>query len=753
MTGLRDVLAAALAGRYALEEETGAGGMAVVYRAMDRRHHRPVALKVLRPGLLRGEGAERFLREIRVLAALVHPNIVPLYDSGEVPGDPPTLYLVMPFLAGESLRARLERERRLPLDRAVGIARSVAAALHYAHRRGVIHRDIKPENIFLHEGLALVTDFGVARLLSDAGAGGVTGPGMALGTPAYMSPEQAVAETDVDGRADQYARGCVLYETLVGAPPFAGDGRAVLARHVSAPPPSVRAARPDVPPAIEAVIHRALAKDPADRYPGAAAFADALATPLAGFMPELPGRTVNDGTVSLAVMPFENVGGDPESEYLSDGLTEELIGAFSRVPGLRVVSRSSSFAFKGERRDARAIGRLLDVSYLLEGSVRRLGPKLRITAQLCSATRDEVLWTGRYDREAGDLFAVQEEIARTIVRTVRVGPLAGEPAPSARRYGANATAYGLYLKGRHAWNKRTAAGIDEAIRFFEAAVAEDPDFAPAWAGLADAYALGADYRATPVADGMRRARDLATRALELDDGLAEAHTSLAWVSFIHDWDWAAAGHHFRRAIALDPSYATARQWHSWYLAAMGKVWEAVDEGREAVRFDPTSPSIRRSAGWLWYYARDPVGGLPDLRYAVVMNPESQESLTLLGHGLAWAGEYEEADQVLREALALDPEETGTLATLARLRAFQGRPADARGVLDRMLAMGRRRYVSPSDLAKTYLALGEADAAFAALERVFEERRGLLVYLRVEPVFDPIREDPRFAALLRQLRLD
>ncbi len=755
MTDLRPILAAGLAGSYAVEEEIGQGGMAVVFRAMDLRHHRPVALKVLHPGVLSAALASRFLREIRVLAGLVHPHIVPLHDSGEVPGPPGLLYFVMPYLTGESLRHRLQRGRPLPLDRVVRLGREVASALDYAHRMGVVHRDIKPENIFLHEGAALVTDFGIARLVAEAAGADAegrkdTGPGIALGTPAYMSPEQAAGEEYVDGRADQYALACVLHEVLTGEPPFCGQARAVIAKHVTATPPPIRARRPDLPPAVEQAILRALAKDPAERYPGAADFADALGSPLAGLTPDLVTRPASE-IGSIAVLPFVNASPDPGTEYVSDGITDELITTLAQVHQLRVASRTSCFALKGARRDARAIGRLLGVDTLLEGTVRQQGTRLRVTTQLSRTADDRLLWSERYDRDAADLFAVQEEIAGTIVRTLLGGPLAASHAVMPRQAG-NHAAYVHYLKGRHAWNQRSGEGVAEAIRHFEAALEADPDYAPAWSGLSDAYALEVDYHADRVSGGMRRARELALRALALDETLAEAHTSLAWVTFIHEWDWEIAGRHFRRAIELDPRYATARQWHSWYLAAMGRLGAALAEARQAVELDPASVSIRRSAGWLWYYARNAAAGLDDLRRAVVMNPGSHETYVLLGNSLAWSGEYEEADIALREALTLQPEDTSAMATVVRLRAFEGRLADAREMVERMHALERHRYVSPSDLAKAYLALGDADRAFAALERAYTERRGLLVYLAIEPVFDPVRGDPRFTDLVARMKL-
>ncbi len=660
----------------------------------------------------------------------------------------------MPFVVGESLRARLQREGRLPLDQAMRLAREVARALDYAHRRNVVHRDVKPENILLHEGSALVTDFGVARVIREADEGSelVTEPGLAVGTPAYMSPEQASGERELDGRSDQYSLGCVVYEMLAGRPPFAGPARAVMARHVSEPPPPLRPVRPEVPLAIEQVLFRALAKDPAERFPTVAAFGEALATPLAGLTPDLlPDRT-RDPTCAIAVLPFANSSADPENEYLSDGLTDELITALAQVPGLRVSSRSSVFALKGTRHDARAIGALLGAELILEGSVRRLGGRLRITAQLTDTRAGRLVWSERYDREADDLLAIQDEIARTIVQTIRGGPLGSTRDVTPRRYTENPRAYARYLKGRYCWNKRTPEGTAESIRHFEAAIAEDPGYALAYSGLSDAYALGVDYRAAPVAEGLRRARELAEKALALDDTLAEAHTSLAWVRFIHDWDWDAAGYHYRRAIELNPRYATARQWYSWYLSAMGRVREALGEARLAVELDPASVSIRRSYGLLFAYAREPAAGIEHLRRAIVMNPEQNETHLLLGLLLLQAGSLDDAEQSVREALALAPDDTHALAVLGRLRVQQGRRAEAEAICRQMHAMEADRYVSPTDLAKIHLALGERDAAFAMLDRAWSERRGWLAYLRVDPLFDGVREDARFLALLQRMRL-
>jgi eukaryotic-like serine/threonine-protein kinase len=755
MPDLLQRLCQGLAERYQIEREIGWGGMAVVYRATDQRHLREVAVKVLRPGLLGVEGAARFLREVRFSARLTHPHILPLYDSGEVaggPDEPPLLYYVMPYIAGESLRTRLQRDGQLPLDQAILTAREVAAALDYAHRQNVIHRDVKPENILLHEGGALVADFGVARAISDAGGDPVTEPGLAVGTPAYMSPEQASGERDLDGRSDQYSLACVLYEMLAGHPPFTGKSRSVMAQHVAEPPPPLRIARPEVPLAIEQVLLRALAKDPAARFPRVSAFSEALVTPLSGLSPQLRPRGADPAFRCIAVLPFVNASADPENEYLSDGITDELISALAQVPDFRVASRTSVFALKGRALDVRAIGALLEVETVLEGTVRKSGERLRITAQLSSVAGGSLLWSGRYDRKAEDVFAIQEDLARTIVQTLRGGVLGGGDL-TPRRYTESIKAYSLYLKGRYAWNQRTAAALQEAIAFFESAIGEDPGFALAYSGLSDTYALAVDYRAAPVAGGLARARAEAEKALELDDTLAEAHTSLAWVLFIHDWDWEGAGRHFRRAIELNPRYATARQWYAWFLAAMARTTEAMAEARLAVDLDPASVSIRRSVGWLGYYAHEPGAGLEDLRRAVIMNPEANETFVILGICLILLGDFAEAERAIREALSLSPGDTHAVAVLGRLRMRQGRADDARALLRDLETLARSRYVSPSDVAKLQLAVGDYDAAFATMEQVLAERRGWLVYLRVDPALDPVRSDPRFARLVSRMGLD
>jgi eukaryotic-like serine/threonine-protein kinase len=743
-----DRLRAAVADRYRIEEEIGRGGMGSVYLAEDLKHSRKVAIKVLLPGSGSHYEPQRFLREIRIAARLSHPQILPVHDSGECDG---LLYFVMPYAGCETLRDRLNREGALPIDAALRITRAVAAALDYAHRHHVIHRDIKPENILLQEGEPVVADFGVATAMSAAGGDNVyvTDRGFAVGTPAYMSPEQASAERDLDGRSDLYSLACVLFEMLTGKPPFSGTGaRATMARHAIEPPAPIRSLRPNVTPAVELALQRALAKSPGERFPTMADFYEALVATVPAASPVPTGEE----TRAIAVLPFVNASADPENEYFSDGMTDELITALTKVEGLHVASRTSVFAFKNLREDVRTIGARLNVSAVLEGTVRKAGNRLRISVQLTSVADGRTLWSERYDREMADVFAIQDEIAGTIVRTLRSTLLGDLRDPTPVRYTENVRAYSLYLKGRFWWNRRTQADIAKGIRYFEQAIAEDPGYALAYSGLSDSYALDLDYRGAPVAEGMERAKAEARRAIELDETLAEAHTSLAWVTFIYDWDWGGAEREFTRAIQLNPRYSTARQWYAWFLAAMGRFEEALVEGRTAIDLDPASVSIRRSLGWLQYYGRQHDAALDNLRRALAMDPTAEETHRLLGLVYLQQGKYDEAAGSFKEALANSDDGTMAFAGLGHVAARRGRRDEARAVLDELHLRSRTKYVSPVAFTGLYVALGDIDAAFEWLDKAYAERRGWLAYLKIEPLLDSLGPDPRFQRLVERMRL-
>jgi serine/threonine-protein kinase len=734
-----------LADRYAVEREIGRGGMATVYLPEETKHNRQVAIKVLRPELAATLGAERFHREIGIAARLSHPHLVPLIDSGEAGG---LLYYVSAYMPGGSLRERLQRESKLSVRDTLRIAQEVSTALDYAHRAGFVHRDVKPENILFADGHALLADFGVARVVFGEGSDDqVTAAGLAVGTPEYMSPEQASGDRDVDGSADVYALACVVYEMLTGAPPFKGDTRAVMMRHMTATPPRIRAVQPEIPTSVDDAIALAMAKEPANRFKSACDFVSAMRVES-----QARGRVYAGATRNIAVLPFVNASPDPDNEYLSDGITDELIDALAKVEGIRVASRTSVFALKGKPQDVRAIGALLDCPVVLEGTVRRSGNQLRITAQLTSTEDGHLIWSQRYDRQMHDAFAIQDEIAQTIVNTLRSTSFADVSAPARRRHTENARAYSLYLKGRYEWNRRNQEGVAHAIRYFEQAVAEDPRYALAYTGLADSWALHVDYRSVPVREGFEAAKAYALKAIELDDTLAEAHASLAWTLFIYDWDWAGAEREFRRAIELDPRYATAHQWYAFLLTAKGAFGESLVEGHTAVELDGGSVSARRSLGVTYYYARRWDQARYHLDRAIAMNPNAEESYRMLGLTLVMEGQLAEGLRVLRETVAMPEAGTYSRATLGYALARAGQEAEARAIVEELEVEAAKRYVSPVALATILVGLGEFDRALDWMERAVEDRRGWVAYLNVNPILDPVRGLPRFEALVKRMEL-
>ena len=729
----------ALAERYVIDDEIGRGGMATVYGADDLRHGRRVAIKVLRPELVATLGSERFLREIGIAARLTHPHIVPLLDSGTADG---MLYYVAQYVSGGSLRNRMRTEGPLPVRDALRIAEEVGAGLDFAHRSGIVHRDVKPENILFADGHAVLTDFGIARAYASR-TDFRTDEGLVVGTPEYMSPEQAAGEVTLTSASDIYSLACVVYEMLTGQPPFTGGAtHTIVARHLTEVPRSARVLRPEVPEGVVRALSRALAKDPTERFATIGAFVTALE--------DDPATPVGARTRSIAVLPFVNASPDPENEYLSDGITDELIDALSKVRGLRVASRTSVFGLKGKVQDVRAVGALLGASTVIEGTVRRSGDRLRISAQLSSTDDGSLLWSQRFDRTLEDVFALQDEIAHTIVDALRATTFADLSEPLPPRYAGNAQAYGLYLKGRFEWNKRTKEGVAAGIRYFEQAVAEDPRYAPAYTGLADSYALHVDYRSVPVKEGFERAKAYARKAIEIDESLAEAHASLAWSLFIYDWDWTAAEREFRRSIELAPGYATSRQWFAFLLIARGQIEEALIEAHMSQELDPGSVSIRRGLGGVYAYARRYEQARYHTERAIAMNPLAEESYRLLGMALFRMGKVDEAERVLRESAALPGAGPYASATLGYVLAQRGKVGEAGAICLELEAAARDGYVSPVAFGTLSLGLGQWDAALDWIQRSIDERRGWFVYSRVNPIFDPLREHPRFLAMQAEL---
>ncbi len=764
-------LQAALADRYVIERELGSGGMATVYLARDLKHRRFVALKVLSPALAASLGADRFLREIELAARLQHPHIVTVFDSGDAGG---ILWYTMPYVEGETLRARLERERQLPLDVALRIAVEAARALEFAHQHGVLHRDVKPENLLLTtDGSTMVADFGIARPWGEMSK--LTQSGVVVGTPAYMSPEQAAGERALDARTDIYALGCVLYEMLAGEMPYSGpNAQAVLARRLSEPAPSLRTTR-DLPVAVERTVARALARTPADRYASAAEFAralqsvDTLARPilqrrwlaaavvmllLAGVAAVIRFRAGAKGPavpVSAAVLPFADLSEGKDQEYFSDGLTDELITALSRVEGINVAARTSSFQFKNRQVDVSEIGRQLHVGAILEGSVRRSGNRVRITAQLVSTRNGYQLWADAYDRELKDVFGVQEDIARSIIAALQVKLGARGNRALRARPTTDIEAYDLYLKGRFAWNQRTRSGMQLAVSYLEQAVARDSQFALAWAALADAYLLAIPYAGTSKDVDWPKAKAVATRALAIDSTLGEAYTALAYGTMIYDWDWPAAEEDFRRAIAVDPTYPTGHQWYGDFLWSQGRLREALDQMRDALRLDPLSLIIGAEVGQTFYLQRQYDSAEAQLRTTLQLDPNYPHSLYVLGMVYMQQHRYREARHALQRAEQLGGFEDDLAGALASAYAQAGdRTVAARytAELERRLARGQ---VGPFALALAYTGQGDLTRGFVYLDRAITMHDAFLPEDFLDPQLDRLRADPRFAAIEAHMR--
>jgi eukaryotic-like serine/threonine-protein kinase len=726
-----------LADRYRVERELGQGGMATVYLAHDLRHDRKVAIKVLRPDLAAAVGPERFLREIKLAASLTHPHILPVYDSGRA-GD--LLFYVMPNMEGRSLRERLQRERQLPLSEALAVTREVASALDYAHRHQVVHRDIKPENILLHEGSAMVADFGIGKAMSANGS--LTQTGMVVGTPTYMSPEQASGEPGVDGRTDLYSLGCVLFEMLTGEPPFTGaTAQAVIAKRFIAPIPRVRVTR-DVPETVDDAITRVLARTPVDRFPTAAQFVEALRGAEGN-------RTPASAPKAIAVLPLANMSADPENEYFSDGMTEEIINALAKVPGMQVASRTSSFAFKGKEVDIRQIGDKLGVSSVLEGSVRKVGNRVRITAQLINVADGYHLWSETYDRQLEDVFAIQDEISRAIVDALKLR-LGGQAEPLVAP-AKNIEAYTLYLKGRFSFHKDTEPGTRKALDFFQQSLLQDPTYARSYAGIADCWTQLADDFVVPD-DAYPRAKAAAGRALQHDPDLVEAITSVGKVLCWYEWDFGGAERQLRRAVGLNDNYAEAHWAFGSVLPTVGRLSEAVEEMRKALTLDPLYAVYSRWLGRFLLFRGDYPEAIAQGRQTMDLNADYAYSYLDIGSAYLELGDAEKALQWVQRGQGLDTSIRSYDALIVRALAPLGRDEEAAEILSRLEEESRQHYVRSEIMAMGYAAVGNLDRAFACLERAFQVRSAGLIYLHVDPGYKPLRQDPRFRQLVERIGL-
>jgi len=773
-------LETALPERYRLERELGRGGMATVYLAYDGKHDRRVALKVLRPELGAALGPDRFNREIRLAAQLQHPHILPIHDSGESAG---FLWYTMPFVEGESLRNRLTRETQLAVEDAVQMIREVADALAYAHAVGVVHRDVKPENILLAGGHALLADFGIAKALDEAGADRLTATGIAVGTPAYMSPEQAAGTGRVDGRSDIYSLACVLYEMLAGQAPFvAPTPQAVLTRHAIDPVPALRTLRGSISPAFERVVLKALAKVPADRFPTARAFVDALEHPeawrpaparrrrlaFAGAAGALgltivaafgvrsargrPAGTPSGAVGSIAVLPIDNLTGDTAQVYLADAMMDQLITDLAQIGALRVVARTSVLRYRGRTKSTADIGRDLHVDAVLAGSMQRAGDSLRVSVQLNSAATGEAVWAQRLDGSMRNVLRLQSAVAGAVAQQIRVRLTRAERRRLATVEAAvDPVAYHAYVRGRFWWNRRGEANLRKAIGFFEQALEIDPTYGAAYSGLADSYLqLGYGGYLSPD-EAFPKVGRAATRALELDSTLAEPHASLGFYNLYYEWDWAAADREFRAALALNPNYATAHEWYGLFLAAMGRFDEAATHAARAMQLDPLSVPVASTAGWVAYYAGNHDAAERRLQAALAMDSLYPLARLYLGRVYQARGRFTEAVAEY-ERVGPPRDWVPTIAGMGSVEAGMGHPQNARRILAQLDTIARTRYVTAYGFALVHTALGDRDKAFAYLDKGVRERTHWLVWLRRDSRWAPLRDDPRFEEVARRVGL-
>jgi len=747
---LLDRLNVALAARYKLQRELGQGGMAKVFLAHDLKYERAVAVKVLRPELAAEVGPARFLREIQIAARLHHPHILPLYDSDQIDG---FVYYVMPYIEGETLRQRLVRERQLPVSDALRIAREVADALSYAHSANVVHRDIKPANILLDAGHAVVADFGIARAI---GVGDST-TGNIVGTPAYMSPEQVDGSQYIDGRTDIYALGCVLFEMLVGEPPFRGSTlTAVIANRLTSSAPSPRAFRELVPDAVDSAVRRAMANLPADRFTTAGQFAEALGTPATVAIAVGAAQAmVQELTTakSVAVLPFENMSTDPENEYFSDGITDDIIAQLSKINALKVISRTSSMQYKKTTKKITAIAQELGVGAILEGSVRKAGQRVRIVVHLVEPGSEKHLWGDTFDRQLTDIFEVQSEVAHQITGALSLALSPEEKQRVEKKATSDVDAYNLYLLGRFHANKWAEADVLKAIECFQGAIAKDPGYAVAYAGIADAYELlSIGFSSKPPVEYLAQAKVMALKALEMDDTLAESHTSLAYARWLGDLDWAGAEREFKRAIELKTSYVMAHEWYAEYLAALGRQEEAIAEIKRAQQLDPLSVPVNRAVGWILYFCRRYDEAIEELKKTLAMNPEFLGARLVLWWVWVAKGAYDEAIADIRREAERPGLRTVKKLMLGYACAAAGNREEANGLLwelEPKLANDDRMALLSSLL---FTALDIKDRAFQQLHRAYELREPGLLFLKVAPWLDPLRSDPRYGALVEKLGL-
>jgi TolB-like protein/Flp pilus assembly protein TadD/tRNA A-37 threonylcarbamoyl transferase component Bud32 len=778
-------------GPYEILGALGTGGMGEVYRARDPRLGRELAIKVLPEELASDrERLTRFGQEARSASALNHPNIVTIYDIGQAGSAP---YIAMELVKGNTVRELLAAGP-LTFQKAADLASQAAHGLARAHEAGIVHRDLKPENLMVtSDGFVKILDFGLAKLVTPLSgeASAVqtltaeTSPGTVLGTVGYMSPEQASGRA-LDFRSDQFSLGSILYEMVTGRRAFWRETPLeTLAAIILQDPEPVESVNPSVPEPLVRIIRRCLSRDPQDRYASTRDLAHDLkslpgqstaplaAAPLRTAVTARPGkarRAMIAGLViaalaaaallltrkpsaidSLAILPFANAGGDASMEFLSDGITESLINNLSRVPGVRVTSRTSAFAYKGRKVDPRSVGKELGVRAVLVGSIVPRGQDLTISAELVDTRDNSRMWGDEYKRAASQILAMQDEISREIASALRLGLKGEEQTRLTRRYTDSPEAYQLYLKARYFWNQFTEDGLKKSIRYSQEAIEKDPTYALAYVGLSASYAvLGANY--WPPREAFPKAKAAMDKALEIDPSLPEAQTVIGAHDLLYAWNWAAAERGLRRAMEISPTSAEPHVLYAYYLWTQGRLEQAVSEMQRAAELDPLSPAVGGDLALTHYFARQYDTAIEQLRKNRELAPGYYQTLSVLGSVYVQQKKAEEAIAQFREAIPLAGGSPQSIAYLGYGYGSAGQVEDARGVLRQLEELSRERHVSPFDVALVHIGLGDKDSAFGWLDKAYQDRSTWLITLKVDPMFDILRPDPRFADLVRRIGL-